>query len=86
MPIRTFKIGGISYDVYRSNKKDKKYKVNVGDEEVHFGAKGYTIAPGTMKGDRYCARSFGIKGKDNIRSANFWSRKMWDCRGKKSMR
>ena len=26
---------------------------------VKYGAKGYSIAPGTNKGDRYCARSFG---------------------------
>jgi hypothetical protein len=27
----------------------------------------------------YCARSGGIKGKDSKLSANFWSRKKWNC-------
>ena len=27
----------------------------------------------------YCARSGGIKGKSNKLSANYWSRKAWDC-------
>tara|TARA_R110000803_G_scaffold176981_2_gene239392 strand:- start:180 stop:467 length:288 start_codon:yes stop_codon:yes gene_type:complete len=27
----------------------------------------------------YCARSGGIKGKGNKLSANYWSRKAWDC-------
>lgn len=27
----------------------------------------------------YCARSGGIKGASSILTANYWSRKMWDC-------
>ena len=27
----------------------------------------------------YCARSGGIKGKDSKLSANYWSRKKWEC-------
>jgi len=27
----------------------------------------------------YCARSGGIKGKSSKLSANYWSRKAWDC-------
>jgi|TARA_R100000482_G_scaffold92309_2_gene38170 hypothetical protein len=27
----------------------------------------------------YCARSGGIKGKSTKLSANYWSRKMWNC-------
>lgn len=27
----------------------------------------------------YCARSGGIKGKDNKLSANYWSRRAWSC-------
>jgi len=27
----------------------------------------------------YCARSGGIKGTNNKLSANYWSRKKWDC-------
>jgi len=28
----------------------------------------------------YCARSSGIKGTNNKLSANYWSRKAWDCK------
>lgn len=27
----------------------------------------------------YCARSAGIKGAKNKMSANYWSRRAWDC-------
>ena len=27
----------------------------------------------------YCARSAGIKGENNIFSANWWSRRAWGC-------
>jgi len=27
----------------------------------------------------YCARSGGIKGTENKLSANYWSRRAWDC-------
>ena len=86
MPIKTFIVKGKKYQVTRSNRKNKKFKVKVSKDIVHFGAKGYSISPGTKKGNRYCARSSGIKGKGNIKSANFWSRKMWKCRGKKSVK
>ena len=29
------------------------------EKTVRYGAKGYSIAPGAKKGDRYCARSWG---------------------------
>ena len=86
MPIRTFQVKGNRYNVYRSDRKGKKWKVKVGSKSVHFGASGYRIAPGTKKGDNYCARSSGIKGTGDINSANFWARKMWNCKGKKSGR
>ena len=84
MPIKTIRVKNKLYEIQRSNRKDKKFKVVVNGKTIHFGAKGYTIRPKTKKGDSYCARSFGIKGKDDINSANFWSRKMWLCKGKKS--
>ena len=43
----------------------KKYKKVVTNPKtgrkktVRYGAKGYSISPGTPKGDRYCARSYG---------------------------
>lgn len=78
--------------IMRSYRVDKKFKVNVNDKIIHFGAKGYTISPGTSKGDRYCARSYGIVDKegkptrDDIESANYWSRKMWKCKGERSIK
>ena len=27
----------------------------------------------------YCARSVGIKGKNNKLSSNYWSRRAWNC-------
>lgn len=64
----------------------KKFKVYVKDpstgrvKKVNFGAKGMSIKkdnPDRKKS--YCARSGGIKGTDNKLSANYWSRKMWNC-------
>ena len=49
-------------------------------------AKGYSIAPGTAKGDNYCARSSGIKKCKNPPCANDLSRKAWGCVGKKSVK
>ena len=76
-------IRGRTYKVYRSNRKGKKYKINVGDKEIHFGAKGYRIKPGTKAGDNYCTRSLGIKNSKGI-DANDASRAMWRCQGNKS--
>jgi hypothetical protein len=72
--------------ITRSDRKGKKFKVTVKGKEIHFGARGYRIKPGTKYGDSYCARSSGIKGTDDITSANYWSRKKWKCIGKKSIR
>jgi hypothetical protein len=66
---------------------DKKFKVKVGDKVVKFGAKGYSIAPGTPKGDNYCARSSGIpKCKGPKPCPNDLSRQAWGCVGKKSVK
>jgi len=40
---------------------EKKYVATVNGKTRRFGAKGYSISPGTPKGDNYCARSSGIK-------------------------
>ena len=61
--------------------------------KVRYGAKGYKIAPGTDKGDRYCARSFGdmkshgkdCSGKDR-NTPLCLSRAKWKCSGKTSRR
>lgn len=47
---------------------------------VRFGDPNMTIKknqPDRKKS--YCARSGGIKGKESKLSANYWSRKQWDC-------
>ena len=68
--------------------KGKKYVKVVNGRKVSYGAKGYSIAPGTAKGDRYCSRSLGLERKYGKQpgSPNDLSRKKWNCRGAKSMR
>ncbi len=69
---------------YTDSKTGKKRK-------VRYGAKGYSISPGTKKGDAYCARSYGdmkshnkdCSGKDR-NTPMCLSRKKWKCKGKKS--
>jgi len=47
---------------------------------VRFGDPNMTIKKGIAERKKsYCARSGGIKGKDNKMSANYWSRRAWDC-------
>jgi hypothetical protein len=73
----------------------KKYKKVVTNPKtgrkktVRYGAKGYTIAPGTDRGDSYCARSAGQMKKHpeaakDPNSPLRLSRKKWKCSGKKS--
>jgi hypothetical protein len=65
---------------------EKKYTAKVNGKTRSFGAKGYSIAPGTKKGDNYCARSSGIKKCAKPPCANDLSRKAWGCVGKKSVK
>jgi hypothetical protein len=62
----------------------KKFRVkacqNGVERIVRFGDANMTIKknqPARKKS--YCARSGGIKGKTNKLSANYWSRRAWDC-------
>lgn len=51
---------------------------------VRFGDPDMTIKkdnPDRKKS--YCARSSGIKGTDDKFSANYWSRRAWECGGRK---
>ena len=76
-------------------KTEKKYSKKVTNPEtgrektVRYGAKGYSIAPGTSRGDSYCARSAG-QMKDHPAAAKDpnsplrLSRKKWRCSGSKS--
>jgi len=61
--------------------------------KVRYGAKGYTIAPGTSKGDNYCARSFGDMKSEGYDCSGAerntplcLSRAKWKCSGKTSRR
>ena len=64
----------------------KKFKVFVKDpstgrvKKINFVAKVMSIKKNNPDRKKsYCARSGGIKGKNNRLSANYWSRKMWNC-------
>jgi len=82
-----FKYKGKQYNIKKSTRKNKQLMVNVNGKTVHFGDPKMPEYPGTKRGDAYCARSYGIKGRNNIKSPNFWSRKvLWKCKGKKSLR
>jgi len=80
-------VKGREYKISRGTAQGKKYKatpVNGKGGTIQFGAKGYTAAPGTKKGDNYCARSSGIKSSKSGAGANDFARKLWNCEGKKS--
>ena len=50
------------------------------EKTVHFGDQELTIKKDQpARKESYCARSGGIKGKDDPFSANYQSRKAWDC-------
>lgn len=59
-------------------------------KHVKYGDRRYTIAPGTSRGDSYCARSYGIKQqlpeskRNDPNTPNNLSRKKWKCVGKVS--
>jgi len=75
----------MAFKITRSDREGKKYMVTVNGKEIHFGATGYRIKPGTPAGNSYCARSAGIKGAEDVTSPNHWARKLWSCRGSKSV-
>lgn len=83
----------------RDTEDGKKYTKVVTNPEtgrknkVRYGAKGYRIAPGTDKGDRYCARSFGDMRSEGYDCSGAerntplcLSRAKWKCSGKTSRR
>jgi hypothetical protein len=48
--------------------------------KINFGDPNMTIKKNNpARKKSYCARSGGIKGKSSKLSANYWSRKAWDC-------
>lgn len=47
---------------------------------IRFGDANMTIKKNQPKRKKsYCARSAGIKGAKSKMSANYWSRRAWDC-------
>ena len=47
---------------------------------IHFGDPNMPIKKNNKSNkSSYCARSGGIKGSNDKFSANYWSRKAWDC-------
>ena len=61
------------FAVYVKNDKDNVIKVRFGDPKMSIKKD----QPARKKS--YCARSSGIKGTADKTSANYWSRKAWDC-------
>jgi hypothetical protein len=64
------------------SKKKSIVKACAGGKEkiVRFGDPKMTIKKGTPSRKKsYCARSGGIKGTANKLSANYWSRRAWNC-------
>ena len=81
------KIKGEEFKIEKSNRKNKEYvakNLKTG-KKVHFADPDMPEFQGTKRGDAYCARSYGIGNLKNTESANFWSRKLWSCKGKKSI-
>lgn len=81
-------VKGRNYLISAGTAKGKKYKATPTDGGpgiIQFGAKGYKVAPGTERGQNYCARSFGIKTDPKQASANDFARLLWNCNGKKSL-
>lgn len=88
LPSGGLKYNGETYPGYnkpvRQTGKAKSMRVlaKKGDEvkKVTFGDPDMPIRKGNKAAKAsYCARSGGIKGKNDKFSANYWSRKAWDC-------
>jgi len=64
-------------------KKSKVFVDPDGDgkaQKINFGDPNLSIKKDQPARKRsYCARSGGIKGKNDKTSANYWSRRAWDC-------
>jgi hypothetical protein len=83
---RKIKVQGKTFTISKSQRKGKQFVVTgpgLG-KPVHFGDPTMPEFPGTKRGHSFCARSSGIQGRKSPHSANFWSRLMWSCQGKKS--
>ena len=61
------------FEVFVKNDAGRVVRVAFGDPKLSIKKD----QPARKKS--YCARSGGIKGKSDRTSANYWSRKMWNC-------
>lgn len=67
-------------DVQGGSKFVVKACQNGQERVVRFGDANMTIKKSNpARKKSYCARSGGIKGTSNKLSANYWSRRAWDC-------
>jgi len=89
--MKKYRVNGKTYIISESPLKNKEWVAkNVSSgEKTHFADPKLREFQGTKRGDSYCARSYGIAKKYNIKgnpkSPNFWSRQLWSCKGKKSV-
>lgn len=87
---RVYEYKGERFYISPSN-RGKQFKATFEDGTiVHFGDPKMKEYPGTKRGDKYCARSYGIGKKfdslNNPKAANTLSRiVLWKCKGKLSM-
>lgn len=61
----------------KSDKKDKKYKVTIGNKTIHFGSAGssdYTIHKDLSRKNLYIKRHQAREDWNNPLTAGFWSR------------
>ena len=61
------------FEVFVKNDAGRVVRVAFGDPQLSIKKN----QPARKKS--YCARSAGIKGKNDRTSANYWSRRMWGC-------
>ncbi len=86
-----YKYKGKNYKIRKSPRENKEYVVKLPNgKKVHFADPEMGEKPGSKRGDNYCARSKGIADKYDLKgdtsSANTWSRILWSCEGKKSVK
>lgn len=77
---KTMKCNAPRREIKGGKKSVVKACANGVERIIRFGDANMTIKksiPARKKS--YCARSSGIKGASDRLSANFWSRRSWDC-------
>lgn len=82
---KRYRIKGRIVDIVESNAAGKQKAAILSDgTRINFGQRGGRIRPGTPAGDQYCARSAGIRSRQDL-SANDLARADWHCRGAVSL-